>query len=76
MLANRVAATPSPTDPVEKSTSSSSLVRDGYAWAPPNARNRSRFSRLWRPKRYWMAWNAGLAWGFTATRSPGRRTAK
>ncbi len=33
-------------------------------------------SRDWRPNRYWMAWNTGLACGFTATRSCGRSTSK
>ena len=69
-------ATPRPTEPVEKSTSSLSLVRDGYDCAPPKARNRSSFSRLCRPSRYWIAWKTGLAWGLTATRSWGRRTSK
>ncbi|MGY4336042.1 hypothetical protein ACVWW3_000948 [Bradyrhizobium sp. LM2.9] len=36
----------------------------------------SSFSRLCRPNRYWMAWNTGLACGFTATRSSGRNTWK
>ena len=31
---------------------------------------------VWRPNRYWMAWKTGLACGFTATRSAGRRTSK
>ena len=29
---------------------------------------------VWWPSRYWMAWNTGLACGFTATRSSGRST--
>src|SRR5581483_10680613 len=36
----------------------------------------SSLSRVWRPNRYWMAWNTGLACGFTATRSSGRSTWK
>ena len=34
------------TDPVEKSTSAASLVREGYAWAPSRARIRIRRSRV------------------------------
>ena len=48
-------ATPRPTEPVEKSTSSGSFVRDGYDCAPPSARKRSSWSRVCRPYRYWMA---------------------
>ena len=72
-----MAATPSPgPEPVEKSTSSLSLVRDGYDWAPPSARNRSRFSSVWAPSRYWIAWNTGEACGLTATRSSGRKVCR
>lgn len=74
--AKAVTATPSPTEPVEKSTSSWSLVRDGYDCAPPKARKRRSWSASCRPRRYWMACHAGLACGLTATRSSGRSTPK
>ena len=37
------ATAPSPTDPVEKSTGSGSLVRLGYAWSPLSSRNVVRY---------------------------------
>ena len=40
--ANSGAAAPSPTDPVEKSGPSGSLVRLGYACRPPKARSDGR----------------------------------
>tara|TARA_B110001452_G_scaffold201286_1_gene171349 strand:+ start:347 stop:868 length:522 start_codon:yes stop_codon:yes gene_type:complete len=72
-LTNDVTAAPSPTEPVERSTSGRSLVRDGYGCTPPNERKFSMFSRVWRPIMYMSEWYAGPACGLTATRSCGRR---
>src|SRR6056297_1865474 len=66
---NNGATAPSPTEPVEKSDTSGSFVRDGYACRPPTSRNRVRYDRSSSPVRYLIEWYTGLAWGFTATLS-------
>mmetsp|Transcript_55633 Transcript_55633/g.169251 ORF Transcript_55633/g.169251 Transcript_55633/m.169251 type:complete len:206 (-) Transcript_55633:6-623(-) len=73
---NVVAAAPRPTDPVLKSTSGRSFVREGYGWTPPSARKRFIFSLFCRPIKYCNAWKIGPACGFTATRSWGWSTRK
>jgi len=47
-----VIATPKPTDPVEISTSSISLVLEGYDCAPPNPLKFSIFSLVCNPDKY------------------------
>ena len=44
-LVKQVSAAPRPTEPVERSTSGRSLVREGYGCTPPSARKRCRLSR-------------------------------
>ena len=47
-----VIATPNPTDPVEISTSSISLVLEGYDCAPPKPLKFSIFSLVCNPDKY------------------------
>ncbi len=63
------ATAPSPTEPVEKSDTSGSFVREGYAWRPPCCRSVVRYDRSSSPVRYLMAWYTGDACGLTATLS-------
>ena len=50
------ATAPRPTDPVEKSATSGSLVRDGYACRPPRSRRVVRYEPSSSPVRYLIAW--------------------